>query len=163
MRKDKSGFFWHPCQASRSFDRRVWRAFPRLVLVLATLGLLSTLVGCNSSGKDKLIPVSGKVTLDGTALTAGQVAFHPNLEKGNKATGMALGTIGADGTYTLTTNGKTGTPPGWYKVTVATNFPGVPGTPVPINSRYNMPTTSGLACEVVPNAAPGAYDLKVTK
>lgn len=143
------------------------RSFPflrlRTCLTLASLCGLLTLLGCGSSGKDKLVPVSGKVTLNGTPLTAGQVAFHPDTAKGNNAKGVPTGTIGADGTYTLSTDGKSGAPAGWYKVTVVTNFPGVSGEPVPINARYGNPSGSGLEREVVPSPASGAYDLQVSK
>lgn len=135
----------------------------RAVLGLASFCVLTASLGCGSSGKDKLFPVSGKVTLGGSPLTAGQVAFHPDLEKGNKSKGVASGAIGSDGSYTLSTDGKPGAPVGPYKVTVSTNFPGVSGTPVPINAKYNNPNGSGLDREVVPNPASGAYDLQVTK
>jgi hypothetical protein len=135
----------------------------RAPVALACFSLLLASLGCGSSGKDKLIPVSGKVILGGSPLTAGQVAFHPDLAKGNKAKGVPTGSIGGDGSYSLTTDGKPGAPVGAYKVTVSTNFPGMSGTPVPINAKYNNPNGSGLDREVVPNPASGAYDLQVTK
>jgi hypothetical protein len=137
-------------------------SFGATLPVLCFLGLLMV-AGCGSSGKDKLYPVSGKVTLGGTVLTAGQVTFHPDLSKGNNAKGVPTGALGADGTYSLTTDGKAGAPVGAYKVTVITNFPGASGTPVPINPKYANPNASGLNREVVPNSASAAYDLQVTK
>lgn len=145
--------------AARCFSPPGLRWFFSLIFLC---GLVLAL-GCGSSGKDKLVPVSGKVTLSGTPLTAGQVAFHPDTAKGNTAKGVPAGAIGADGTYTLSTDGKSGAPAGWYKVTVVTNFPGVSGEPVPINAKYGNPSGSGLEREVVPSPASGAYDLQVTK
>jgi hypothetical protein len=146
-----SPFSGHPLASFR------FRHFLPLICLCGLLPLL----GCGSSGGGKLLPVSGKVTLKGSPLTGGHIAFHPDLDKGNKGKGVPTGSIGADGTYKLSTEGKAGAPAGWYKISVATNFPGMEGTPVPINSKYNSPTTSGLTCEVVPNAAAGAYDLQL--
>jgi hypothetical protein len=124
------------------------------------------------------------VTLDGKPLSTGVVTYHPDEAKGNKSEFVPTGSIGADGTYTLSTPSKTGmasgAPPGWYKVTVATMVP--PGAdmggqpmpqaggkpppmpkPVQINPMYTSPTATDLAVEVVPSPPAGAYDLKVKK
>lgn len=135
----------------------------RKLLTLVWFGILIGLSGCGSPGKGKLYPVQGKVTLDGAPLAGGQIAFHPDGEKGNKSRSVPTGAIGSDGTYKLSTDGKPGAPPGPYKVTVNTNFPGVKGTPVPIDSQYGNPTTTKLTSEVGANSSAGAYDFKVTK
>lgn len=156
---DRRRSFWLTLRPTRLLPPLPFRA----VLSLACFCILTASLGCGSSAKDKLIPVAGKVTLGGTPLTGGQVAFHPDLDKGNKSKGVASGAIGSDGTYTLSTDGKPGAPVGAYKVTISTNFPGMSGTPVPINAKYNSPNGSGLNREVVPNPTSGAYDLQVTK
>jgi hypothetical protein len=64
---------------------------PPLWLTCLACALLS---GC---GGPKVAPVRGKVTYDGKPVTGGKIMFYP--ESGR----MAIGEIGADGTYTLTT------------------------------------------------------------
>ena len=119
--------------------------------------------GCNSGGLHK---VSGKVLVDGNPLTTGSVRVVPDTTRGNKAAAEPVGQIGSDGTYTLSTNGQPGAPPGWYTVTV--NATEVPESSRPnsgkalVARKFNNPATSGLAVEVVPSPAAGAYDLKVT-
>jgi hypothetical protein len=138
--------------------------------------------GC-SGGSAKLVPVKGKITLDGSPLKAGAVAFLPDAAKGNKSTAGGSGTIKEDGEYELFNGGKPGCPLGWYKVTVTANAPmGSPGGQVAdptkggggvaplgggqsaqINAKFGDATTTDLSVEVVASPAPGAYDLKVTK
>lgn len=75
----------------------------------AFVAALSFLVGCGGGAT-----VSGTVTLDGTALTAGTVTFHP---VGDGPVGT--GTIGSDGRYEITVgSGKSALPAGEYIVTV---------------------------------------------
>ena len=60
-----------------------------------------------------------------------------------------------------------GAPPGWYKVVVsayANRIEEGPVTPRPlIHKKYYDPEKTDLSIEVVPDAAPGVYDLNVTK
>src|SRR5690348_17264028 len=60
------------------------------------------LAGCEA----RLVPVSGKVTLDNKPLTTGTVTLKPDKEKGNAAKVEPIGKIAEDGTYTIETNGK---------------------------------------------------------
>jgi len=134
------------------------RRFPQISLLL--FGAFVALPGCGQS--EKLYPVSGKVTLGGAPLSMGIVSLVPDAGNATKAHPSA--SIGTDGTYNVTTNGKTGAPAGKYKVAVTTMVP--PGadstvTPVAINPKYNNADTSGLLFEV--GATPGQYDLKLTK
>ncbi len=132
--------------------------------------------GCGGSGP-KLVPVKGKVTLDGTDLKAGQITFVPDKAKGNNLTVGAAGKI-VDGAYTLTSGGKDGAPLGWYKVTVSTDMPGGMGTVTPgdpskpasltpmgggVNKSFTSPETTSLSVEVVATPDAGKYDFKVTK
>jgi hypothetical protein len=127
--------------------------------------VLSLVAGCNSAG-GTLHKVSGKVTVDGSPLTTGNVRFVPDKARGNTATAEPVGQVGADGTYTLSTNGKAGAPAGWYKVTVDATE--VPESSKPFSGKtlvarkYNAPESSGLSVEVVSSPKPGAYDLQVT-
>ena len=121
-----------------------------------------TPLGCGPSGP-KLVHVSGTVTLDGTPLQSGTVTFVADASKGNTQMGTPAGNIGTDGTYKISTEGKNGSPLGWYKVTVVTNFPGAPPGAVAINPKYTDQTKTDLSVEVVANPQPGAYDLKLSK
>jgi hypothetical protein len=146
--------------------------------------LLAVAVGC-SDGWPKLVPVSGKVTLDGKPLAYKSVYFHP--EKGTPGTGAAT-TTKEDGSYTLLAirNGalKTlpGVPAGAYRVVISEPMipiepppaaegpagapPPAVGPPAPsrkrpvIPARYNTPETTPLRAEVPP--AGGTIDLLLT-
>jgi hypothetical protein len=58
--------------------------------------------------------------------------------------------IGADGTFLLSTGGKTGVPPGWSRITIA---PASPPLAVGVRpaARYRDPEQSGLVFEVRPD------------
>jgi hypothetical protein len=125
---------------------------------------LLTVAGC---GGLKLVPVSGKVTLDNKPVHGGGVSFIPDASKGNTARVSCVGRINAQGRYELTTtavkgsdSGK-GAPLGWYKVTLLTTLPGAPE--IKVHSKYLDPDKTPLSIEVVADPAPGAYDLKLTK
>jgi hypothetical protein len=64
-----------------------------------------------------LHPVAGSVRVKGEPAVGASVMFFPE-----GATGMnvvpSTGVVGADGTFTLSTGGKVGAPPGRYIVTV---------------------------------------------
>jgi hypothetical protein len=125
------------------------------------------LAGC-SGGGEKLTPVSGKVTVNGAPLTTGSVTFHPDSAKGNTSLHIPVGTLDAQGAYQLMTATKQGAAAGWYKVTVTAQEPIDPKNPYAppkhlIHPKYSDPSTSGLAVEVIDRAAPGAYDLMLTR
>lgn len=87
---------------------RALRHFP----VLAILLLASHICGC--SEQRELIPVSGKITLDGKPVTAGTIKFYP-VDGGR----MTRGGIQPDGSYQLSSFEQgDGTAPGAYKVTI---------------------------------------------
>ena len=140
---------------------------PRPPLVVACFALAAALLvaGCGSSG-GKLYSVQGKVTADDQPLSKGSVRFVPDTGKGNTAKSEPIGEIGADGTYSLTSTGGSGAPPGWYKVSVVSTDPPDSTKPLATKSyvgkKYNDPQTSGLAVEVVASPPAGAYDLKVS-
>jgi hypothetical protein len=76
-----------------------------LFLILA-LTVYAT--GC--SGGPKLVPVSGKLTMNGKALKNVKVNFHPDPDKGATGPG-SFGTTDEQGNFTLTCNAK-GNQPG---------------------------------------------------
>jgi len=141
------------------------RLIGRKGLLLSGLLVLAVVVavpGCSQS--EKLYPVSGQVKLGNGPLTMGIVSLVPDASNPTKAHPSA--SIGPDGSYNVTTNGKTGAPAGKYKIAVTTQMPpgaDTPAAPVNINPKYQNADTSGLSFEVKPNPDPGQYDLIVTK
>jgi len=145
------------------------RFLPQLLIILCGSAVLWAGAGCaDQSGVGKTVPVTGKVYLGDRPLTTGSVSFRPDASKGNNSTLEPSGDIGPDGTYKVSTNGKPGAPPGWYKVVVAADVPSNPDDPYSmpksiIGTKYADPNTTDLSIEVVENPPPGAYDLKVSK
>jgi hypothetical protein len=144
------------------------------LLFLAALFLAMAASGCgDASGVGRTVPVMGKVTLNDVPFTAKTtvILFKPDASKGNTSPFEPVGTVDAEGNYTLTTKGKNGAPPGWYKVVVTAReeaAPVQPKTPKQharslLPAKYGRAETSGLSIEVVENPAPGAYDLKLSK
>jgi hypothetical protein len=101
------------------------------------------------------------------------VLFKPDASKGNTSPFEPTGTVDASGTYTLRTEGKTGAPPGWYKVVVTArgdapvahpkgqqNHRPVSTSLVP--AKYGEVRTTDLVIEVVEHPSTSAYDLKLT-
>lgn len=144
--------------------------------LLSALAFAALAQGCgDDSGVGRTFPVSGKVTLDNQPVTAKTtiVLFKPDASKGNTSPFEPTGTVDAEGNYKLTTNGKSGAPPGWYKVIVTARddaapvHPNAPKQHRPVAKsllppKYGRPETTGLSIEVVENPAPGAYDLKLS-
>jgi hypothetical protein len=149
----------------------------RLLLFLAALlgGIAAS--GCgDDSGVGRTVPVSGKLTLNDAPFTAKTtiLVFKPDKAKGNTSPFEPTGTVDADGNYKLTTKGKSGAPPGWYKVAItareetAPEHPKGPKQHRPVSQsllpvKYGQPETSGLSIEVVEAPSAGAYDLKLSK
>jgi hypothetical protein len=142
---------------------------------LALLCLVLSPSGCGSGFKT--VPVSGRVFVNGQPLINANatVMFRPDASKRNTTEIDFSGRVDRDGNYTLYYgSGNSGVALGWYKVAVvATESP--LSTPAPdktkrpkgppplrkslIDTKYTLPTSSGIEIEVVENPAPGAYDL----
>ena len=147
--------------------------FARLLCFGILAGLLTTL-GCGKK-LPPMAPVSGKVTVNGQPLTAGNVSFIPDVKidksaKGQKDTapaGLSASTVGSDGTYKIITGGKDGAPLGKYKVTVNPSMVPVADAKAPpptgFNQQFTNPKTTPLHVEVIANPESGRYDLKLTK
>jgi hypothetical protein len=122
-------------------------------------------LGCgDSNGVGKLVPVVGKVMVDGKLLKNGSVSFRPDKAKGNNTVHEPAGDIDEQGTYKLYTATKEGAPPGWYKVLVSAAEVGVyPPTRFYVDAKYGDIDKSDLKIEVVERPAEGAYDLQLTK
>lgn len=148
-----------------------------LALVLAALVAGALASGCgDASGVGRTVPVRGKVTVGDVPLTAKSTVllFKPDAAKGNTSPFEPTGTVDEKGNYQLTTKGKNGAPPGWYKVVVTAREDAAPvhakspkqHRPVArslLSVKYGTAESSGLSIEVVENPAPGAYDLKLAK
>jgi hypothetical protein len=109
------------------------------LLAAAMLGL----AGCGSPKPPALAPVRGLVTYQGAPLPGGLIVFTPDDESGSHGP-CALGVIGPDGRYTLSTDGVPGATPGRHRVTVS--GPTTSGWMLPGHLRD--PALSGLQAEV---------------
>jgi hypothetical protein len=140
----------------------------RLIRYIGFCGMVCVaLAGCGAPS-EKLTPVVGKVTVNGTPLATGSVTFHPDAGKGNSTRHIPVGTLDAEGTYKLMSATQEGAPLGWYKVTVSAQEPIDPKNPYAppkhlIGPKFSDASSSGLEVEVVDRPAEGAYDLKVLK
>lgn len=130
------------------------------LLCLLCLGL----VGCGARGP-KLVPVEGKVTLGDKPVTNGTVILYPDLARGNQSPEEPRGEIDAQGNFKVTTGARTGAAPGAYKVAVTAAEKIDPNNPYftkwLVPEKYIDFRTSGLSFEVVENAPPGTYNLKL--
>jgi hypothetical protein len=128
------------------------------------LGLLA--VGGCGTGLPPLLPVSGKATVDGQPLTGGNVALISQTAEKDSKVPPSVGQIDANGNYEIYTGGRVGAPAGKYKVvvtppTMPTEKGGAPKLPFP--KLYSDAKRTTLSIEVTPNAAAGAYELKLKK
>ena len=134
---------------------------------LASLVLFVLLfAGCGPAAV-KLVPVTGKVTIQGTPLPWGTITLYPDATKGNKSTLQSFGNVAADGTYSISTDGKPGAPVGAYAVTISAAKPSTPGEYKPTewaaSPDYLDRSKSGLTLNVVESAPANAYDFALTK
>jgi hypothetical protein len=134
----------------------------RLGGALGCCGLL-ILAGCSSDPRGKLYPVQGKITLaDGTPCPKGNVMLIP-IEADPQAPSLpsSEGTIGPDGSYTLSTKGKPGVPAGKYRVVLSSGRErralAKAWSVVPL--QYTSEAKSPLEVEVMENKPEGGYDL----
>lgn len=137
-------------------------------LVAGACCLALAVAGCGGPTGPSLVPVVGRVTVNGQPVKAGTLSFRPDKAKGNASEHEPYGTIGADGNFKLFTNKLEGAPAGWYKVAI------MAGEPVEVgnmsgqarwfaNPKYASIQSSGLAVEVVANPKSGAYDFQLEK
>jgi hypothetical protein len=130
-------------------------------IAVAAAVVLLPAAGCS---KYRYVTVKGKVVLkkDGRPLTFGTVVFMP--DKDNTLRQVATGKINPDGTYELTTEGRSGVPIGSYIACVRGPMRKVDGKdppPLPFSMKYFDANESPLKIEVVENPAAGAYDLEL--
>lgn len=135
--------FLPPC-GSKLQPRAVWHG----CIAAAALSLLiAATAGCQS--KSSVVPVRGKVTMDGKPLTKGMIATLPAAGRGANAI------IQPDGTFELRTFAKNdGATVGVHKVAIVANDAPTNGGPEAgsgkslVPKRYTSPETSGLTIDV---------------
>ena len=103
-----------------------------VVGLLAVVGLMAC-SGCRAKHPETA-PVSGHITFQGKPVVEGTITFQPAHGR------PAMGTIGADGSYRLTTfeNGD-GAPPGKYTVTIEARHVTAPPAPKSMKDEVNVP------------------------
>jgi hypothetical protein len=114
----------------------LWYTFPAIasLCVLLSLPWQAASQGVKEA---PLIPVSGKVTLDGRPLADAVVVFTPIL-KGKEGKPQSSGTTDADGSFTLHVDKKRkGAIVGPHRVTISRKIKGREFIP----ARYNVKTT----------------------
>src|SRR5688500_8443177 len=83
-----------------------------MVRWIGLLGCLTLVAGC--SDRPEIVPISGKVLIDGQPLTHGTIMVMPDNAR------ASFGTIAPDGSFTLTCYDEgDGCVPGTHKVTVS--------------------------------------------
>ncbi|MCY2989922.1 MAG: hypothetical protein NTY19_18930 [Planctomycetota bacterium] len=132
-------------------SRQLW------FVVFAAWTLTVTLLGCKGGNTPSMEKVSGLATLHNKPLTKGSIQFMPDNSKGTHGR-MALGEIGPDGKFILTTfKPGDGVQVGFYRVVVNCQdvVPFDPQNPKQpprpkslIPERYADENTSGLTAEV---------------
>ncbi len=143
----------------------------KFIFTLPSLLVLTlVIVGC---GAPNLPPVSGQLLINGKLVGSDKtktatINYHPDTSKGNTAKSIAVASVMESGQYTLSYNGKSGIPEGWYKVTVHYSEPLNPKDPYSplkqlISEKYNSKDSSELSVEVKANAPASNYELKVIK
>jgi hypothetical protein len=107
----------------------------------------SLLVGCGGSADDApdVVPVKGKVLVDGKPLSAGTIDFYPDEAQGTKGPG-ATGEISPTGEFTMISPGnREGSMVGHFKVTITCPFdPGGGSSP---SGELKVPEGS-VQCEL---------------
>jgi hypothetical protein len=134
--------------------------------VLPPLVFFLVVSGCSSG--ERFLPVAGTVNVNGQPLTLGTVSFRPDATRGNASLHHPTGEIDAHGHYELSTVGKKGAPPGWYKVLVFADLNQQKGPIHPemprwaVNVKYTRVETSDLYVEVVEKPGSTDYDLNLS-
>src|SRR5207245_3671379 len=84
-------------------------------------------IGCGKERSDDILfPVGGKVSYKGEPLTTGTVILVADAAKGNATKHEPRGPIDAQGNFQVSTAGRPGAPPGWYKVAIVAKKPANP-------------------------------------
>jgi hypothetical protein len=118
--------------------------------------ILAGSCGCGASGAGplaNLVPVKGKVTYKGQALTEGVVRFEPE-GFGRPASGK----LQPDGTFELSTLNVPGVVAGHHRVSISTSSKNLAKDRG--FRKYASPNTSGLTAEVTADKTDFPFDLQ---
>ena len=145
--------------------------FASLGVLLAGVCLGLLMPGCTRGRAGNLVPVCGRVLIEGRPLTTGTVTFQPDLARGNASKNLPMGLIDEVGAYELFTVGKPGAAPGWYKVVVtaselstAPSRPGqFPASKLLVHARYTDVRQTDLGVEVSNNSDGASCDLNLRR
>ena len=143
---------------------RQWRsAFTRFSFLAA----IALNAGCGGEEGPALVSVTGIVTVDGTPISGAGISFRGETKPGQPEY-LPGGSTDSTGKYTLITAGKDGAEVGTYKILVfpPSSPPGAAGpevAPPTFNKKYLTIESTDLTVQVTADAAPGSYDLKLTK
>jgi hypothetical protein len=134
--------------------------------LIGLLSLTATIPGCGGDAGPELVPVAGRVSIDGKPATEGVVTYRH--ASGN--TFEASGLIQPDGRYKLMQRDREGAQVGAYRVVVfvrktpRTSTGEMAGLPtILVNKRFTDPKTTPLSVEVKADVPDGYYDLAVTR
>ena len=142
----------------------------RLTIPTVTVVLF---VGCSKHdlGTLPLVPVAGKISVEGEPLDRGYIQFIPAGARQAQHQYHSTAEIRADGFYSLKTRTAEGAPEGNYLVVVAAT-----ATPMPdpskrsgwvpdwiIHEKYTQKKTTDLKATVVASPTPGAYDFDLLR
>jgi hypothetical protein len=131
--------------------RRVVRPVTSVGLVLA----FALMVGCGADpNRPETFPVRGQLFVNGRPAEGARVVLHPkNGESFDQRGSRPQGTVGADGSFELTTYGEAdGAPEGTYEVSIfwLANPDAVNPGPDRLGGRFSVPGESGITVEVGP-------------
>src|SRR5690242_16091217 len=112
---------------------------------------LAVSLGCG----ERLLPVKGKVTLNGGSLPPGHASiwFVPDTSKGSQDTRFTSCQLDASGEFELSTEGINGLPLGWYKVVIYATKTEPPSSPTGwtpdwiVPEKYTKAETTDLEIE----------------
>jgi hypothetical protein len=137
----------------------------------------AALAGCGGGPPPvKLYPVRGKILVGEKPVKEGTIQLRADQARGNTTWEQPVAAIQPDGTFEVTTNGKPGAPPGWYRVLVlADNFKVVDPPPSPVwpnypegflpkplvNDRYLYFNQTDVSVEVVEDPPEEGYVLRL--
>jgi hypothetical protein len=138
----------------------------RAILQALALAMLSVeTIGCGGQTGPELVPVAGRVMMDGRPAAEGMVTFRHS----TSGTFEASGLIEPDGTYKLVQKDQEGAQVGDYRVVVFVRktprsptgeMAGLPA--IVVNKKFTDVKTTPLIVTVKKDAPSGTYDLTVT-
>jgi hypothetical protein len=139
--------------------------WPRRGMLPLLLAAVLPVAGCFGPTLPSMTPVKGSVSVNGKAITSGQVSFFPMTIDEKSKFAPPSGQIDSTGNYELFTEGKPGAPLGKYKVMVTPGMVPMQGAKGPpkgaFNEKYRDEKKTDLVVEVKSTPEAGAYDLQL--